>query len=258
MSRSFAPCLADWTIQGISGELYRHFDKGGPDTSLVTNEWLQEHVRIGPMGENYPEWKYIMEGDTPSFLGLIPNGLNTPEHPEWGGWGGRYILADRSGSHAMFCDAADWAIGINNETYLSQFAAIWRWRRAFQYDFAARMQWTMTPRNGTESPNRQPIAVVNGSCGILEVPYVLGESIVLDASESWDPDGDDVSFEWFHYREPTFRLEGDIPRISPNATFDPLDNIGSVVNVTPNDNEVSIFLSLNPLPRLSSPIDQVC
>ncbi|ROV92974.1 hypothetical protein VMCG_08976 [Cytospora schulzeri] len=227
--------VAAWN--GISGDLYRHFDKGGPDTSLVTNEWLQQHIRIGTLGENYPKWKYIMEGDTPSFLGLIPNGLSTPEHPEWGGWGGRYTLADSSGTQGMFSDAADWAIGVNNDTYLSQFAAVWRWRKAFQYDFAARMQWTVTPRNGTESPNRQPVAVVNGSCETFTIPYVLGETVVLDASESWDPDGDEVTFEWFHYREPTFRMEGRIPRTSPNVTFDALDNIGSVVNVTPKDNK---------------------
>ena len=33
-----------------------------------------------------------MEGDTPSFFRLIPNGLNQPEHPDYGGWGGRYQL----------------------------------------------------------------------------------------------------------------------------------------------------------------------
>ena len=33
-----------------------------------------------------------MEGDTPSWLNLIPNGLSYPEHPDWGGWGGRYEL----------------------------------------------------------------------------------------------------------------------------------------------------------------------
>jgi hypothetical protein len=37
----------------------------------------------------YPLPEFIMEGDTPSFLYLIPNGLGDAEHPEWGGWGGR-------------------------------------------------------------------------------------------------------------------------------------------------------------------------
>ena len=30
----------------------------------------------------YPVPAYIMEGDTPSFLSLIPNGLGNPERPE--------------------------------------------------------------------------------------------------------------------------------------------------------------------------------
>ncbi len=44
------------------------------------------------LGVEYPDVAWGMEGDTPSFLNLIPNGLSDPEHPEWGGWGGRYEL----------------------------------------------------------------------------------------------------------------------------------------------------------------------
>lgn len=181
-----------------------------------------------------------MEGDTPSFLGVLPNGLNVPEHPEWGGWGGRYILADSSGLTATYSDASDFAVGKNNDTFFSKWASIWRWRQAFQYDFAARMQWSV---NGNASDvNHHPVAVVNGSCGLgaLEIPYTLGDSVVLDASESWDPDNDELSFGWFHYREPSMRLEGEIPRVSPNVTFTPVDESGSVVEVTPQQNLVSL------------------
>jgi hypothetical protein len=231
--------------QGISGEVLRPFDKGGPDTSLVTNEWLETYIRIGPLGSYYLNWTYIMEGDTPSFLHLLPNGLNAPEHPEWGGWGGRYILADSSGETNAYSDAADFAIGKNNETFLSKYASIWRWRDAFQFDFAARMQWSVNNQNS----NHHPVVVVNGSCGTakpLEVPYKLGEAVVLDAGESWDPDEDELTFEWFHYREPTMRLEGsDIPPISPNVTFTTLDPRGSLVQVRPNENlTVHVILSV--------------
>lgn len=233
--------------QGISGEGLRHFDKGGPDTSLVTNDWLQQNIRVGALGAHYLNWSYIMEGDTPSFLGLIPNGLNTPEHPEWGGWGGRYILADVSGAQGLYSDAADWVVGADNDTFLSRYASIWRWRAAYQFDFAARMRWTVDPGGaaGGAGSNHHPVAVVNASCGTAEIAYRLGDSVVLDASRSWDPDGDALAFDWFHYREPTFRLEGDIPRVSPNVTFDLLDSVGSLVRVTPNDNNVSF-----PVPRL--------
>ncbi|KAH7051131.1 DUF1593-domain-containing protein [Macrophomina phaseolina] len=231
---------------GISGEVLRPFDKGGPDTSLVTNEWLQQNIRLGALGSHYLNWSYIMEGDTPSFLGILPNGLNAPEHPEWGGWGGRYILADSSGETNTYSDASDFAIGQNNDTFFSKYASIWRWRQAFQYDFAARMQWSVSA--DASEANHHPVAVLNGTCGLgaLELSYTLGGSVVIDASESWDPDNDDLSFDWFHYREPSMRLEGDIPRVSPNVTFTPLDARGSVVEITPNNNlTIHVILSVD-------------
>ena len=90
------------TWSGISGE--KHYKFSGPDFSLVSNDWIDEHVQHGhgPLGELYPDIAYIMEGDTPSFLFLIPNGLNAPEHPEWGGWGGRY---EKQGG--FYTDTAD-------------------------------------------------------------------------------------------------------------------------------------------------------
>lgn len=69
---------------GISGEEYRHFDVGGPNSAIVSNEWLQKHIRIGLLGAHYLNWSFIMEGDTPAFLPLVQNGLGDIDHPEWG------------------------------------------------------------------------------------------------------------------------------------------------------------------------------
>lgn len=236
--------LATWS--GISGEVRRPFDKGGPDTSLVTNEWLDEHIRIGTLGAHYPVYPYIMEGDTPAFFTLIQNGLGDINHPEWGSWGGRYMLVDRTARSLVYSDATDWAEGVNGEFFFSQFATIWRWREAYQYDFAARMQWTI---NGDYSAtNHHPVAIVNETCGpaFAEVSFKNGTSFVLDASESWDPDGDELSFEWFHYREPTIRLEAEnMPEVSPYLEFEPLNEDGSIVKVTPTDTMVSTHISNN-------------
>ena len=80
------------TWSGISGDKF-HARCDGADFELVTNEWLDRNIRSkGPLGAEYPHWEYLMEGDTPSFLNLINNGLSDPEHPDWGGWGGRYEL----------------------------------------------------------------------------------------------------------------------------------------------------------------------
>src|SRR3569833_520920 len=64
----------------------------GANTEVVSAGWLAKNIQQGhgPMGAAYPDVAYGMEGDTPSFLSLIDNGLNDPEHPNYGGWGGRY------------------------------------------------------------------------------------------------------------------------------------------------------------------------
>ena len=72
----------------------------GGDESLTSREWIDEHVRTehGPLGALYPAKTWtapnphsaLKEGDTPSWFYFRPTGLGDPQHPEWGGWGGRF------------------------------------------------------------------------------------------------------------------------------------------------------------------------
>jgi hypothetical protein len=66
----------------------------GFDNSVIDNAWIAANLQQGhgPLGAVYPDVAYGMEGDTPAWLSLVPNGLNCPEHPDYGGWGGRYEL----------------------------------------------------------------------------------------------------------------------------------------------------------------------
>ena len=96
-----------WTgIHSVVASLGEH-----PINQTISNRWLAEHIQQGhgPLGAAYPDVAYGMEGDTPTFLSLIPNGMNAPEHPDWGGWGGRYELylpklenLDPTGSQAAY------------------------------------------------------------------------------------------------------------------------------------------------------------
>lgn len=199
---------ATWT--GISGDvLMRSLDAGGPDTALVTKDWLAANIQnVGsPLGAVYPDASFIMEGDTPTFLYLIPNGLGVAEQPSWGSWGGRYGLVDLGGSARHYADVKDAVTGRDGNVHRSGQASIWRWREAYQGDFAARMQWTLTADRGQAS--HAPVVVVNDSGAGAEAYYVdaeAGSELVLDASRSYSPDSEDgsgLTFEWYHYKEPT-------------------------------------------------------
>jgi len=52
-------------------------DLPGASEHLISKEWLKKFIQIGPLGCKYPDVMYGMEGDTPSYLGLIPVSLYT-------------------------------------------------------------------------------------------------------------------------------------------------------------------------------------
>ena len=191
------------TWSGISGD-YFHARCPGADFTLVTNEWLDRNIRKkGPLGTEYPRWEYLMEGDTPSFLGLIDNGLNAPEHPDWGGWGGRYELYTPRPqkwhllpeTRPIWSDADDEVLGADGRWHDTNHATIWRWRAACQNDFAARMDWTI---KAYKDANHPPVPKLAHKARLTVKP---GQRVELSAEGTTDPDGDAVSYEWFYYNE---------------------------------------------------------
>ena len=200
---------ATWT--GISGDVYYRNGEGA-DTSLVTNDWLDKNIHSkGSFGRLYPRFLFIMEGDTPSWLNLIPNGLASWERPDFGGWGGRYLnlqpygethpIWTQGGDEFSRTTSQDAVTGTDGKQHLSDQATIWRWRSAYQNDFAARMSWTI---NDYAHANHAPLAVIDGdqTGKPLSIALRVGESITLDASASVDPDAKQrLSFRWFHYQE---------------------------------------------------------
>jgi hypothetical protein len=198
---------ATWT--GISGDGY-YRNGAGADSTTVTNEWLETNIRKGPLGKLYPRFAFIMEGDTPSFLGLIDNGLNAYRRPDWGGWGGRYVYRQPYGeTHPIWTQGGDLfrrvtsqdtVVGVDGASHTSDQATIWRWRQAFQNDFATRMSWTV---DDFAHASHNPVVEVNGRPGTapIEMDATIGQPIVLDASHSSDPDKRGLHFHWFHYPE---------------------------------------------------------
>lgn len=191
------------TWSGISGDHF-HGRFAGGNFEIVDNPWLDRHIRSkGPLGAQYPWVKFLMEGDSPSFMMLVENGLNTPEHPNWGSWGGRYELYQPRMQYwyaeeevrPIWTDARDEVLGADSLWHTTNHATIWRWREAFQNDFVARMDWTIKPY---AEANHPPVAVVAGE---VRRTAKVGDRIELSAEGSSDPDGDRLTYRWFHYKE---------------------------------------------------------
>lgn len=181
-------------------------DNGFANTTKVTDDWVTPNIRVGALGAVYPLIEFGLEGDTPSFLWLLPNGLSDPERPDLGGWGGRYTrVVDLNGFNAYGSVSEVLSLSDGGQ-YGSMQATIWRWRDAMQDDFAARMQWTLNRTIGEVS--HPPMVNVNGSAGPGSLQFQLGanQSIILDAAKTCDADhpGDisELEFEWFGYPLP--------------------------------------------------------
>ncbi len=187
----------------IGGDKF-HGRFGGADFDLVTNEWLDRHVREkGPLGAEYPHWEFMMEGDTPSFLYLVNNGLNHPERPDWGGWGGRYELYTprkekwflEEETRPIWTNVQDEVLGKDGEWHTTNHATIWRWREAYQNDFSARMDWTIEAYDDANHPPVPKLATPE------RITARKGERVELSAKGTMDPDGDPLSYHWFVYEE---------------------------------------------------------
>jgi hypothetical protein len=225
--------LSTWS--GISGD--RRYQNGPmQDFELVDNPWLIRNVieGHGPLGALYPKLAYIMEGDTPSFLNLIGNGLAGHVSPDYGGWGGRYELRQSYGeTRPIYTNSRDTVMLKDGRSHTSSQATVWRWREAYQHDFAARMDWCALPR---EKANHPPVAVVNGIPGkdVIETDAQPGQVVRLSAEGSSDPDGDRISCRWFQYPEAgtsRARVELETPATSRTAFAAPAADQPGAVHV---------------------------
>jgi hypothetical protein len=174
------------------------------------------------------------EGDSPSFMHQIDVGLRSMEHPSYGGWGGRFVRVKNTGNV--------WR-GAEDDGDLNK--PIWRWAEAFQNDWAARADWCV---KSYENANHPPIVKLAHKLDLKAKP---GDVVKLSAKGTKDPDGDELTYKWWQYKEPgSYKGAVDIANgDKPQASF-----------VVPNDVGRAPFcdISQNGNPGNSETVHVIC
>ncbi len=203
MNRAYSSHL--WLRKDFADDLQFIWDEGAwqEQCELGKRHWQQHQDMIqgkGALGKEYPTYKWGVEGDTPSFLYVMPNGLNDPEDPHQAGWAGyheRGLCAD-----SLTTAWTSWqeplrsiSVGYKQRFYPDELN-----------DFCARMQWAAEGK-GNHNP-RVAVRVLDGSpvknissIAPLRITAKAGDTIRLDASKSSDPDGDALTFHWWQQPE---------------------------------------------------------
>jgi len=166
----------------------------------IRRDVLENHGPLGPLyplNTTHPQ----KEGDTMTFLYLLPAGLSDPLQPTWGSWGGRHALNENfPGKPYYWASPTDtW----NGKT--SRDNVLLRWAADLQNDFRARMDWSN--RDFHEANHQPKIALdisetsTSTGSGIVRMTAKPGATLDFDASQSTDPDGNRLIYEWFPYPE---------------------------------------------------------
>ena len=180
-----------WDYQSISDNPRKKPSANPPEIQRYMGyQWLAENVanNHGPLGALSPQ-KYVSEGDTPSFLHLVNNGLEAHRDYTLGDWGGRSAYDQPGAFPNHLTDRSPGLADDGNENKM-----YWRWIPAAQNDFAARMDWCVKE---LKDANHAPVAKVTGP---LKRDVKAGETLKLAATAT-DPDGHKLTCKWWQYAD---------------------------------------------------------
>jgi len=193
------------TARGAFGSYYRVWGDG---KQMVKDDIFDYFGLEGYTSEDLKKMGYIVwmpvqekgswlgEGDNPTFMNMLDNGLRAYEKGSFGGWGGTQV---EPGVGMGSFDPSRAETG-------PPFPNFWP---AAQLDFAARMKWSVTPQ--FKDANHEPKVSIKGPLSIKGKP---GQKVKLKGVAS-DPDGDKVSLKWWQFKAGSY--PGDITIVNPSA-----------------------------------------
>ena len=193
---------------------------------LGQHQWALEHLKgnHGPLMKLWPIRQFhkggvsfLEGGGTIPWLGFVNKGLYNFQEPHWGGWSGRFSTTKAENYWSKHGDirkdeqaytpfyvipevADSWVDPETGDEYKDIYTPVWRWRRAFFNDFACRADWCIKPYN---QANHNPVAAVNEdkSDAFIFVKVKPLEEVSFNASDSYDPDSDELRMRWYFYPE---------------------------------------------------------
>jgi len=200
---------SSWMSENVSGRgpLGSYYRVWGDGKQMVKGDVFDYFGLSGYTGEELKKMGYVVwmpvqekgswlgEGDNPTFMNMLGNGLRAYEDGSYGGWGGEQVTP---GAGLGLPQS-----GEQKET-LSSFPNFWP---AAQRDFAARLKWSVTSRY--KDANHEPAVIVKGPHNLTAR---AGAKIKLAGIVS-DPDGDVVSIKWWQFKVGSYK--GDVVIANP-------------------------------------------
>jgi hypothetical protein len=220
-----------WLLHDAGHFWYYVFSRDSGYIKPMTAKEVNGH---GPMSEFYDDGG---EGDTPSFLYLLSAnlGLNDPLNPTHGSWGSMFKPMGKPFPEGYY------------HTCNVDVAELKRWVNDAKSSFENRLNYSL---KNPEDVNHEPVVVVNGKKenDVQTIIVKPDKTINLDASKSFDANGDKLNFNWFVYRE-AGNYQGEFNIENPSSAKQKL--------VVPNDikgKEIHIILEVrdNGTPALVS------
>jgi hypothetical protein len=197
----------------------------------------------GPLGALYPTNTGLpqKEGDTMSFLYLVPTGMNDPMQPTWGSLAGRYGLNEQEAPRPYYwANQKDaWEGTTHRDNTLK------RWAVHLQNDFRTRLNWCVAPVAKANHPP-VPHCQDDGSGKILYVKAPVGTRLALTAAGTTDPDGDGVGYRWYTYPEAgtyagkTTIVDSTLPQATLYVPLDALDRTIHVILEVTDDGQPTL------------------